>query len=414
MSDRVRAARILFDVIENKRSLQTCFRQQPTDATVKALCFGTCRYYFSLSEALSTSLDKPIKKSKKIIHYLLLIALYELYAEQKQAYAIVSESVNACDELKCAWAKGLVNAVLRRYQRGVTTTVQWEHPAWFVNALQADWPDDWQAILKANMKNPPLWVRLNLNKISIDKFKQTIPCEHEPAIPTAARLRDPIDVEKIPGFNRGCVSVQDASSQCLSLLVDVKPGLKVLDACAAPGGKLCLLKELEPELDVTALEISPKRAERVRDNLQRCDIQAVNLKVADATAIETWYEGEPFDWIIIDAPCSATGIIRRQVDIKCHRQADDIEDLKKTQQNLLATLWPLLKPGGFLIYMTCSVLKDENERQIQAFSESFNAKIIDIELPVGRAQAPGWQIHPGEADMDGFYFAKLQKLADRH
>lgn len=425
MNARALAAKILCQVIETKTSLRQIFtthlKQHAQASFIKALCFGVCREYFSLLEILDQLLEKPLAKKKKVIHYLLLVGLFELRDAKTQDYAIVSETVNACHDLKMPWAKGLCNALLRKFiqeratlQQNLSYNAQIEHPQWFVQRLQQDWPLQWEAIIAGNQQEPPYTLRINLQRCSREEYlkrcrQAEIAVRAVEAVPSAVVLESAREVLDIPGFNEGDVSVQDASAQCLMSLLDLNTKLRVLDACTAPGGKLMQIAENFPQLDITAVEIDQKRMEKVKQNLERASLENIQLKVADATNLSRWHDGKAYDRIIIDAPCSASGIVRRQVDVKCHRQWRDVAALLKVQQQLLESLWPLLVVGGRLVYVTCSVFKAENHDQIKTFLQSHkDAESLSCNLPAGQVDEYGCQIFPG-GDFDGFFFAVLTK-----
>jgi len=324
------------------------------------------------------------------------------------------------------WAKGLVNAILRRVLREKDELVandnqalhlSMSHPKWLVDKLQHDWEKTQvKKILTANNQHPPFWLRFNQSKVNSEQYQSLLEKDQlefqllsvdYPAI----HLEKPIAVEKIPGFTQGLVSVQDGAAQCAAILLDVHKGEKVLDACAAPGGKTSHILEKYPDISsLLAMDISSQRLEQIESNFERLNLHA-SLLTADAIAIDDWWDGQYFDRILLDAPCSATGVIRRHPDIKLLRQKTDIKTLVKTQQNILESMWSILKPGGVLLYATCSILRDENDRQIASFMQNHSdAKEQLIQLPWGRALQYGWQIFPGEAQLDGFYYAKIEKI----
>jgi 16S rRNA (cytosine967-C5)-methyltransferase len=334
----------------------------------------------------------------------------------------VAETVNAVNALERPWAKGLVNAVLRRAQRErdqsaavLSEAAQWSHPGWLLQRLQSAWPEEWQAICAANNQAAPMTLRINRRRAARDAYQEMLAARDSVAeftaySPDGLRLERPLPVTALPGFSDGWVSVQDEAAQLAALLLAPQPGERVLDACAAPGGKTAHLLEVQPELDgLLALDQSAERLVRCSDTLRRLGLRA-DCQVGDAAQPEHWWDGRPFDRILIDAPCSATGVIRRHPDIKLLRRPDDIDRLRAQQQDILEALWPLLRPGGRLLYATCSVLPEENTQQVRDFLQRHpDARERAIAAPWGRPQQAGRQILPGEAGMDGFYFACVEK-----
>lgn len=390
------------------------------------MCYGVLRWHVRLDALVRSLLHSPPKDQD--IYLLLLLGLYQLIYMRIAPHAAVNMTVAATTALKKTWAKGLVNAILRSYLRDSanllgaldhTESTAWSHPRWLIEALKVDWPQHWSDIAAANNERPPLVLRVNKQKITRDAYLQQLA---QAGIAASAVthsacgvcVEKPVTVEALPGFAAGLVSVQDAAAQQAALLLDAQPGERVLDACAAPGGKACHILEAQPELgELLVLDCDAQRVARIRQNLERLQLRA-KLVVGDATRPEQWWDGQLFDRILLDPPCSATGVIRRHPDIKCHRRAADIERQVQLQGSLLATLWPLLKSGGMLLYATCSVLTRENEQQMQDFlATQPAARAETISFPwQQRAQnnTIGRQILPGEEGMDGFYYAKLRKI----
>lgn len=391
---------------------------------IQAFCYGVIRHYYALETQLNELLQKPLKDNDDDIHFLLLLGLYQLSHMKIATHAAVTETVDVAVDLKKTWAKGLVNAVLRNALRREAELAEkistipeacYNHPAWLIKKIQQDWPQQWQTILTANNQHPPMWLRVNQQKISRENYLEKLSSQEIAAKPAlngseAVLLALPQDVVQIPGFIEGEVSVQDAAAQLTVSLMDIEPKLKILDACAAPGGKLCHLLETESSLVATGLDVNDERIKKIKENLSRLNLRAT-LICADATAAPDWWNGDLFDRILVDAPCSSTGVIRRHPDIKMRRQPEDIALFAQQQGALLQNLWSLLKPNGFLIYATCSILKEENEEIISQFllSHTDAAEII-IEADWGHQAKHGRQILPGENDMDGFYYAKIVKL----
>lgn len=421
---RAIAARTI-DAVTNGKSLADCLEptlekiQDPRDrAFVQAVCYGVCRYYTELDVILSELLEKPMHAKDSDVHALLCVGLYQLTHMRVGDHAAVSETVNAVTELKKDWARGLVNAILRNYIRNkskLTAIVNkdeeaiYAHPLWWINGFRHDWPKHWKEILNANNQHPPLSLRVNLTKISRDAYleklhakgiKAEIIAETESGI----KLETPMPVEEIPDFGKE-VHVQDGASQLAAGLLELQPGMRVLDACAAPGGKLAHMLETQPELsEIVALEIDE---ERIKMLPHHAKIKAIH---ADAAEITSWWDEKSFDRILLDAPCSASGIIRRHPDIKLLRDPDDLKSLAKQQLKLLKAVWQTLKPGGRLIYSTCSVFPEENKQIIESFMKTqTDAKELPIKENWGINTHPGKQILPGNNDLDGFYYACLVK-----
>lgn len=429
VNTRTLAARVLAGVLSQGQSLTQVLAPALTEipardqGLLQELCYGTLRWYPQLQFFLNRLLKKPLRPQEKEVQALLLLGLYQLLYLRVPEYAAISETVAAGRDLRKPWAAGLINAVLRGFQRQrnalmadmeCTETACHAHPAWLLERLKADWPEDWPALVAANNARPPCSLRVNLLQVSRQAYLQTLAdadIEAAPAPHTDAGiiLASACQVETLPGFREGLVSVQDSAAQLASGLLDLQPGMRVLDACAAPGGKTCHSLENEPSIHLLALDIDPQRLVRIRENLDRLGL-AADLVAGNALRPESWWDGVPFQRILLDAPCSATGVIRRHPDIKVLRQASDIESLADRQRALLACLWPLLAPGGMLVYATCSVLRQENEYAVADFLTCHpQARERAISAAWGRAGRHGRQILTGEAEMDGFYYACLVK-----
>ncbi len=428
MSVRASAARALGHVLGEGASLSAVLppalaKTDPRDrGLLQELCHGVCRWHPQLQAWLDRLLARPLDPREHVIQALLLVGLYQLQHLRIPEHAAVAETVAAARELRKPWAVGLTNAVLRaalRRRAELTEVLETDpvactaHPRWLLERLQQDWPDDWPAIVAANNARPPFTLRINQRVLDREEYRQRLATGRiaEPVAPveTALVLSEPVDPATLPGFAEGWASVQDAAAQLAAPLLEVEPGLRVLDACAAPGGKTGHLLECVPDLDLTALDQDAVRLERVRDNLTRLGLKA-RLVAGDARQPANWWNGVPYDRILLDAPCSATGVIRRHPDIKLLRRDSDIAALAGQQQILLVSLWPLLRPGGRLLYATCSVLRQENERVIANFlTAQLDAEEQPIIAPWGRPLWHGRQILPGEAGMDGFYYALLVK-----
>ena len=424
MKGRVRAdaAKIVAQVAHRGRSLADLKQEiELEDGPLTwAMSYGTVRQYWRLSKVLDEMLDKPLRSNKDAeLHALLLVGLYQLGHMNTPAHAAVSETVAAAPLIGRKYAKGLVNGVLRRALREDRvkqhTSVP-THPPWMVEALQQDWPEDWQRILTNNDAHPPLWLRVNRRQLTRDQYQsilthQGLAFETHPFAPDAIKLIEPLAVAAIPGFSQGQVSVQDPAAQLAAGLMDVQPGMRVLDACAAPGGKTCHLVERYPAMgECVAVDVAAERLDKVQENLTRLKLDGVKTIRGDVASLE---EVGLFDRILLDAPCTASGVIRRHPDIKLLRKKTDLDQTVQLQRDILSNLWPKLSPGSVLVYATCSVFSVENSKQIQWFIDSVSdAEVVPLEnqeCPWGRPLDFGRQILPGEADMDGFYYACLRK-----
>lgn len=417
---RVVAAKVLLEVIDQQQSLREVLQKikHRQQGFIKSICYGVCRDFYALNDQFKQLVPKKIRPRDHDIKYLVLLAMHEIKECQTPPYAIVAESVNACAQLQKPWAKNFVNASLRRYSECQSSFLpntqagQWNHSQAFISDCQSWWPDQFEKILRENQNHPPLVARINQQKISRDQYLAQFsqyPVQAHPNI-TSAVLIKPTAVCDIPGFAQGYLSIQDSNAQrCVEFLA-CQPGERILDACAAPGGKLAHCLETVPGLNLTACEVSPARAEKIKENAQRLELAPFSLFVSDARDLDHWWDGQLFDRILIDAPCSATGIMRRAPDIKIHYSAPRIADNIEIQQELLSTLWPLLKPGGRLVYATCSIVPQENDQQIIEFCRVHSdAQPVFLDLDGGHRQKVGIQFLPGDDSGDGFYYAILQK-----
>lgn len=394
-------------------------------ALAMELVNGVLRWHLKLEHLLAQFLKKPLRNKESDIKILLLMALYELVELSTPDYAVVNEAVSTSKMLGKQWAKAMINGVLRNFIRDQEACLKklsanqeayYAHPYWLIAQLKNDWPEHWQAILKANNQRPPLWLRVNAAQNKTDAYKalleeQGLPSSRHAFAEQALKLEQNVDVTALPDFAQGAVSVQDAGAQLAASLLDVKKGQRVLDLCAAPGGKTCHVLELESDIEMVAVELEEKRMTRVQENLDRLNLKA-ELIVADASESE-WWDGNPFDRILVDAPCSSTGVIRRHPDIKTLRWEEDIKSLAEIQQKILQQAWQMLAPGGKLLYVTCSVLRQENEAQIEKLltvNSDAGEEALDVEW--GIACQHGRQLLPGDNDNDGFYFCCLGKAGE--
>lgn len=430
MNVRVAAAHILAGVIRDGGSLNSLLPGYQDKIPAKdrgllqELCFGTLRHYFPLQALLELLIAKPIKAKEAEVTALILSGLYQIREMRTPSHAAVNETVAAISALNKPWAKGLANGVLRRYLRerealdlraAQNSRYRTGHPGWLQSIIEQSWPEQSEQILAANNQRPPMCLRVNAQRSNREAY---LVCLQEAGIaarpaPLAAQgiyLQEPCAVELLPGFNEGLVSVQDEAAQLCASFLDLAPGQRVLDACCAPGGKTCHILETEPGIDeLTALDVDGSRLARVRENLERLGFYA-NVMAADAADPESWWHGEAFDRILLDAPCSATGVIRRHPDIKLLRQQQDIPRLADIQYSLLNALWTTLKPGGKLLYATCSVLPAENTAVLARFVASQpDCSCLPLALPGGLQTPFGCQLFPQDQGHDGFYYGLLVK-----
>jgi 16S rRNA (cytosine967-C5)-methyltransferase len=425
LDPRAAAARAVAGVLEG-RSLSASLPPQleqvaPRDrGLAQELAYGTLRHAPRLQGLLQQLLSRPLKERDRDVQALLLIGLYQLEHTRVPAHAAVNATVAATRTVGKPWARGLTNAVLRRFQRereqllaGLTAAAAASHPRWLYQALQQQWPAQVADIIAANNGAPPMTLRVNLQKVSRERYLELL-AEHDMAAtagglsPAALRLEQPCDVRRLPGFDQGLASVQDEAAQLAAPLLAPEPGDRVLDACAAPGGKACHILERQPELaGMVAADASADRLLKVRENLARLGLEAT-LQVMDATAPPPGLG--TFDRILADVPCSASGVLRRHPDAKLLRRRDDIAGFAATQVRLLEGLWPLLRPGGRLLYVTCSVLAEENSAVIDTFlRHAPDATAAPLAVTWGEAVDRGRQLLPETDGGDGLFYALLQK-----
>lgn len=428
---RAIAARIVARVTVDGRSLSRALDMIPPTASddrplIQEMCYGVLREYHRLSLIVAALLKKPLKEKDGDVQALLLLGLYQLMSMRVPDHAAVSETVAATAALKKPWARGMVNGVLRNFQRQQDVLLaqtedseegRWSHPQWLIDMLRAAWPDDWQTVLTANNQRPPMTLRVNVDVSkpawSVEGYlaelhKMEIDAQRSVLTESAIGLGQPQDVTLLPDFGEGRVSVQDEAAQQAAGLMALEAGQRVLDVCAAPGGKTGHMLELA-DVDMVAVDVDAERLQRVKENLQRLG-KSAQCVVGDASKPDDWWDGQMFDRILLDAPCSATGVIRRHPDIKVLRQPQDIAALVKLQAQILDAIWLLLKPGGMLLYATCSVLPQENTEQVAAFlTRQADAEHKSLDVAWGQAARFGRQVLTGTANMDGFYYACLEK-----
>jgi 16S rRNA (cytosine967-C5)-methyltransferase len=397
--------------------------------SVRSLSYGAVRGFFRHEAILGKLLSTPVRSLDFLVRAILSVALYELEDARTPEYAVVDAAVQTAKATDAARAAGLINAVLRRYLRERKTldseiasrpATRHAAPIWLADRFRADWPVRWTQLLAASDAQAPMWLRVNSRLATTAGYLEQlqaagIAAREETRVPYAVVLSQPCDVHELPGFAEGMVSVQDLGAQCVAFPLGLEPGFRVLDACAAPGGKTALIAERQPALKkLVAVDIDPNRLGRVRENLSRGNLR-VEVVAGDATVPETWWDGAPFDRILLDAPCSGLGVIRRHPDIRLRKSPSDIDKLPALQGRLLNATWRLLAPGGRLVYVTCTVTRSENHDVIAAFMASNpSARLVAPESwegwpGFGEADEFGRQILPGEAGADGFYYAALTK-----
>jgi 16S rRNA (cytosine967-C5)-methyltransferase len=437
---RLVALNICQDVVLNRHSLTSLLEQwlpslssQRDQGFCSELCYGFCRFYFVLYPQLLALLKKPFRDKDRDLEIVLILGMYQVRFTRVSDHAAVNETVKLLKPLRKLWAKGLVNGILRNFIRAldgdgssVRDSISEQeqtlaYPNWLRDRIIRDWDDLAKGILRSGNQRANMMLRIDTATTSREDYLELLQQHHIAAeshalVESAIVLQVAQVVATIPGFEAGMVSVQDASAQLAAPLLACQPGMRVLDACAAPGGKTLHILQHTADLSVVALDKDQTRLGKVAENLKRAG-QHAKLLPADAAHPEIWHDGQPFDRILLDAPCSASGIIRRHPDIRLLRRSEDVSDLVRQQRSLLKALWPLLKPGGRMLYSTCSIFKQENELQVADFlkarSDCVESKINSVQWGVKRPV--GRQIFPGherkDSDMDGFYYAVLEKQA---
>jgi 16S rRNA (cytosine967-C5)-methyltransferase len=394
-------------------------------AFARHLAYGVLRWLSALEWLADQLLRKPLRRKDRDVHRLILLGLFQLWKGDAAAHAAIHESAENARKLGKPWAVSVINAVLRRFQREQAdwiasldeTEERFAHPVWLLQALKTDWPEDWRQIVAANNKPGPLWLRLNRRFDTTETVKILaqggFTMERHAVAQEALKISPAVPVTSLPGFGQGRISVQDPAAQLAAELLLLEDHHRVLDACAAPGGKTCHILETAPGVTLTALDQNPARLERVGENMDRLGFRRgsnINLVAANAAEPDLWWDGGLYDRILLDAPCTASGVIRRHPEIKWLRNPGQVGQAAKLQALLLRQLWPLLKTGGILLYATCSVLRVENSRQIERFIELHSdAELLEINAGWGRKLEYGRQVLPGEQEMDGFFYASLRK-----
>ncbi len=433
MNPRQAAVNTLLQVLKHRETLTSALTRpdrlslNPRDqAFVQELCFGVLRWFPRLEAILAHLVERPLRIKDLDIQVILLLGIYQVLYTRIPPYAAVAETVSLTRGRKKAWAKALINGVLRRLQRereGLLHSLErqpsftFAHPEWLIQAIRSAWPEEWQWILEQNNRRAPMTLRINSRRVTRRQYLQILNGEGIQARPTlhsphGIHLTQATTVEKIPRFAQGMVSVQDEAAQLAAQLLDPRPGQRVLDACAAPGGKTAHILESTPGLkELVAIDKDPRRLARLEEALARLGLTATVVN-DDAASPSNWWDNRLFDRILIDAPCSATGVIRRHPDIKVLRRKDQFPTLTNQQDHLLRALWPLVAPGGTLLYATCSIFPQENEARIARLASSFSdVRVMSIKGKWGQHREFGRQVLPGEDEMDGFYYALLKKTA---
>ena len=427
---RVAAAEVIAEVLRGRSlSMQLPLYvdkvNQDNQSLLKELCFGTLRWYPQIDIILDELIEKPLRQKELPIKTLLACGLYQLLYMRIAEHAVINETVAACKKLKREWAKGLVNAVLRKVQRQRQSlfdkhqqnpVFRHGHPQWILNQLKHSWSEPVaEQIIAANNHQAPMTLRVNVLKCSRDDYLQRLEDVGMTASVTQHSaqgiiLDKPVDVFELPGFKQGLVSVQDEAAQLAASLLELAPNQRVLDACCAPGGKTChILESMSALQSVVAIDLEQQRLKRTDDNLQRLGLKA-QLIAADVGDTDQWWDQQPFDRILLDAPCSASGVIRRHPDIKLLRKDTDIDKLADIQHYLLKEVWNTLAKGGILVYATCSVFTRENDQVIERFlAEQKEASLLTIEASWGQTTEHGRQLFPSINGCDGFYYSRLQK-----
>jgi 16S rRNA (cytosine967-C5)-methyltransferase len=424
---RADAAKVLHQILEEGQSARECLplaqlpHKEQDKAWLQEMVYGVLRNLPILQFWLRQLLDKPLKNRFKVVEHLIMLGFYQLAFSRVSQHAAVSETVAACQPLNTLAMKGLVNAILRTFireeislQESPNEQIASGLPKWLYKKLEAGYQNNFSELLANMQVKAPIWLRVNTRKVSHPHFVEAleraeIEFSYSPEHPAALILSKGHDITSLPGFDLGWFAVQDGAAQFAAHYLKPKQGETILDCCAAPGGKTCHIIELQPNITkIVALEIDPRRATKIEENLVRLG-HDVDIIIGDASKPDDWFDGQVFDRVLLDAPCSATGIIRRHPDIKWLRKAKDIEVLVGLQKKILDAIWPLIKSGGTLLYATCSVLPEENHLQIKDFlSRTANASLDDT-FDNDSVDKPGKQILPGNQQMDGFYYARLLK-----
>ncbi|MGD9152869.1 MAG: 16S rRNA (cytosine(967)-C(5))-methyltransferase RsmB [Gammaproteobacteria bacterium] len=423
MNSRLTANKIIVKLLRDKISFAKTLTN--AESFVQELCYGVSRWYLQLDFIAKKLLTKPLKSKDLDIYILILTGLYEIIYMRTPSHAAINENVENARKLKKPWACNLINAVLHNFLRqqdaifdavNKNVIAKFSHPSWLIKKIKSTYPNDWEKILAANNEHPPMSLRINLQKTTVKDYLHQTNAATNPVCASCITLQKPCPVSQLPGFADGEVSVQDCGAQFAAKLLDLKPNQRVLDACAAPGGKTMHILETEPNIkELVAVDHDKKRLQMVTENLKRIRTQKDKVKLlhADILQIKSWWNQQLFDRILLDAPCSATGVIRRHPDIKLLKQEKDIKKLVRKQLEILQTIWPILKPNGLLVYVTCSILPEENDQVISKFlAKTPDVQINKIDTPWGTPTKHGRQILPGQNNMDGFFYAVIRKIVN--
>lgn len=431
-SVRFAATQIVHDLLSAKASLATSLphwleKIEPQDrALLTELSYGVARWSIRLSAIMQQLMERPLREKDQDVAALIQVGLYQLAYTRIPEYAAIDTTVRVALELRKKWARGLVNAVLRNYQRNqsnIDRTLSADEdnafPQWLADRLRCDWPSAAADIIRLSNQHPPMILRVNQSRMSALEYVELLKHDGIAADKTgftdhAVKLAKPISVDRLPAFADGCVSVQDSAAQLAAVLLQPQDNERIVDACAAPGGKTCHLLELAPRAKVVALDISEPRLQRVAENAARLSVaHQIELQCADAALLDSWWDGTSYDAVLLDAPCSGTGVLRRHPDIKLMRRASDIDSLCATQWRLMESLWQVVAPGGRMLYVTCSLLKQENEQLVQRFLQKHtDAKAVEFEdLTWGEQRPVGRQLQLTTLEADGFYYCLLRKCA---
>lgn len=422
MNSRLTANKIIVKLLRDKISFAKTLAN--AEGFVQEICYGVSRWYLQLDFIAKKLLTKSLKSKDLDIYVLILIGLYEIIYMRTPSHAAINENVDNARKLKKPWACNLINAVLRnflRQQENIMLAIdkniiaKFSHPQWLIEKIKSTYPTNWENILNANNERPPMSLRINLQKTTMKNYLHKINAATNPVCSSCIILQEPCPVSQLPGFADGEVSVQDCGAQFAAKLLNLKPNQRILDACAAPGGKTMHILETEPNIrELVAIDHDKTRLQMIEENLKRIHAQKNKVKLlhADASQTNIWWDQQLFDRILLDAPCSATGVIRRHPDIKLLKQEKDIEKLAHKQLEILQAIWPALKSNGLLVYVTCSILPEENDQIISSFLDKTpNAHINKIDASWGTLTKHGRQILPGQDDMDGFFYAVIHKDA---
>ena len=411
---RARAARNLKAILSGKRTSDWAATLPNQTSLSLELTYGTLRRYFSLTDQIDALLAKPLRRKDADLYGLLLAGAYQIQHTRIPVHAALFETVAATGPLGKAWAKGLVNAVLRKVPEAPPQGAT-EHPDWLRQRLQTEYGDDAGALMRANNARAPLCLRINTGKIAASTYRRHLRdagiAYHDTWLDAALVLQAPQPAATLPGFDDGWVAVQDTASQLAvePLLQAPSPGPRLLDACSAPGGKLFRLLEMNPKLHITAIDQAPRRIDALHDIARRLEHQGFECRQGDAATLD-WWDGTPFDQVLLDAPCSGTGTLRRHPEIKVLREPADIAASVALQGAMLANLWRTVRRGGRLLYCTCSILAEENDHVVGTFlGNARDAQPGPVTLPTGRATRHGWQLLPLEPTTDGLYLAMIEK-----